>query len=150
MNNQAELTEEWADGTYSFRLTVKGILELEEKCGVPFGKIFTRLTSGQYAVNDVVETIRIGLIGGGMAATDAKKLVDRYALPVAQNFNIARMIILAAMFGFEAAPLGNQEAAEGMDQSNDSTPQSSQKPPSKSELEPLNLDDIPFGNWPLQ
>lgn len=150
MNNQGEFTEAWADGTYTFRLTVKGILELEEKCSAPFGKIFTRLNSGQYAVNDIIETIRIGLIGGGMPAADAKKLVDRYAIPVSENYNIARLIVLASMFGFEAAPLGNQTAAAGNEQANASTPLHSPKTPSRSASDLMNLDDIPFGNWPLQ
>lgn len=150
MNNQGEITEDWADGTYAFRLSVKGILELEEKCGAPFGQIFSRLTSGLYAANDVIETIRIGLIGGGLDAATAKKLVDRYALPIASNYTIARTIILAAMFGFEAAPLGNPAAATGSEQPNASTPQSSQRTPARSASDPMNLDDIPFGNWPLQ
>jgi hypothetical protein len=150
MNHQAEVTLDWADGTYTFRLSVKGIIELEEKCGAPFGQIFTRLTTGLFAVNDVVETIRIGLIGGGMKPTEAKKLIDRYAMPVGDNQHLARAIIMGAMFGFEVSPLGNQKAATETESPNASTPPPLQRTPSRSASSPMSLDDIPFGNWPLQ
>lgn len=114
-NLKAEVTTDWADGTYTFRLTVSRAIELEQKCGAPFGTVLRRLESGRdFYVNDVRETVRLGLIGGGTKPDDAVRLVRLYVdeRPLAENMPLARLILLGIMFGFEAAPLtGNREAA---------------------------------------
>jgi hypothetical protein len=77
---------DFADGSYTFKLPLKQIHELETKCreasGVPsgIGAIFARVLKGcvpvngevmlvpgsaEFYVSDVVETLRQGLIGGG-------------------------------------------------------------------------------------
>jgi hypothetical protein len=148
MNNQGEVTAKWADGTYAFRLTVAGILELEEKCDAPFAVIFDRLSTGKFKVRDVIETIRIGLIGGGAPAAKAMTLVDRYGIPIVENVPIARLIIGGVMFGFEASPLGEAEAAGGTEAEspNVSTPQTSMPPPSPLDAVLQAFESYPFGN----
>lgn len=148
MNNQGEITTKWADGTYTFRLTVAGILELEEKCDAPFAVIFDRLSAGKFKLRDVTETIRIGLIGGGMPAAKALPLVERYGLPLVENAPIARLIVGAVMFGFEASPLGEDQAATTVagESPNVSLPQTSMPPPSPLDAVLQAFETYPFGN----
>lgn len=127
MNHRGEITTAWGDGEYTFRLTVAGAIELEEKCDAPFAVIFGRLNQGAFKINDVRETIRLGLIGGGLPAVDAKKLVDRYCEPLSENLNAARLVLAGLMFGFEAHPLGNQPAAPATESE---SPNVSTPPPS--------------------
>ena len=74
---------DWADGQYSFQLAGKQIEELQRVCGTPnnpigIGAIAGRVFNQQFFYADVYHTIRLALIGGGMAPTRATQLVDVY------------------------------------------------------------------------
>lgn len=127
MNHAGELTTEWGDGTYTFRLTVAGILELEDKCDAPIAVITGRVNAGAWKAIDIIETLRIGLIGGGTKPADAKKVVDRYALPLVENWAVARLVLGAALYGFEASPLGKDQAAPTESPSASTPPSSSER-----------------------
>lgn len=142
MRHQTEIQMEFADGRYAFGLNIKQILELEEKCGAGIAAIHARLWNGLYTANDVVETIRLGLVGGGMDPVRAMKLVDRYGMPIKHSFPIARVIIGGVMWGFDGVHGNVQTPPSG-------TPASSLEQTTQQALEPLDIDDIPFGNWPL-
>jgi hypothetical protein len=95
----------FADGIYSFRLTLEGIQEIQSKAGVGFGEVFARLLAGRYDdgttagfglpteakwdVRDVINVIRQGLIGGGAADVDGEKIIVD---PVTANRLIAMYI----------------------------------------------------------
>jgi hypothetical protein len=123
-NLKAEVTLDWGDGSYLFRLTVNGLLELEEKCKSAFTEVFQRLMTGTYSISDVRETIRLGLIGGGMEPAKALTLVRRYVdnRPKAEGQKPAQAILGATLFGFEAEPLGKVEAAPREEDPSGSTP----------------------------
>lgn len=146
-NHKGEMTVDWADGTYTFRLTVTGAIELEEKCSAPIATIVTRLNSGAYSVNDVRETIRLGLIGGGLKPHDALRLVRAYVddtarCTFAESHALARVIAGGLMFGFVASPLAPEA---GTEIPNGSTPPPSMPPHHFSGLEDL-LTGSPSGN----
>lgn len=71
-------TAEFADGEYTFRLGNDQIYELEAKCGIGIFAIPFRLAGNAGYYNDVRETIRLGLIGGGADASTALRLVRSY------------------------------------------------------------------------
>jgi len=146
-NVKGDFVTDWADGQYTFRLTVNGAIELEQKCEAPFAVIFQRLTSGQYKIADIREAIRLGLIGGGMVPSDALKLTRQYVddRPLAENWPIARAILGGLMFGFEVSPLGKQKAAPETDPSA-STPPPSTPPPRSSGSRLSTLMPSRFGN----
>jgi hypothetical protein len=146
MNHQAEAVIDFGDGEYLFRLTVKQIIELEEKCGAAFAVIQARLWNGLWTANDVVETIRLGLIGGGADPVKAKQLTDRYALPFQYSYPVARAVAGAVMWGFEKSPLGKDQAAPTTNQSASMPPNLSEQPAS-SESKGMSLDEFRFGNW---
>ena len=109
MSRLGQITLEWADGDYTFALKIKQLIELQELCDAGPPYILTRLQSGTWRVNDVRETIRIGLIGGGMASHEALKMVKRHVddEPLAYNALVAQAVISAALFG---APEGAEDS----------------------------------------
>lgn len=148
MNFRGEVTTAWGDGEHTFKLSVAGLLELEEKTKSPFAMIFARVNAGGYSVPDVAETLRLGLIGGGKSPVDAKTIVDRYLLPMAESAPVARLVLLGVMFGFEASPPGKPQAAtEAAESPNASTPPPSSETHDLSGSALMSLDEFHSGNW---
>lgn len=69
---------DWGDDTYRFRLGIDQMLELEAKCDAGLYAIYSRVVGRAWKVNDIRETVRLGLIGGGKSPTDALKLTRLY------------------------------------------------------------------------
>lgn len=61
----ASIVLPFADGAYAFALFAGQIRELEEKADAGPMEIYRRLLTGSWRMVDVVETIRLGLVGGG-------------------------------------------------------------------------------------
>lgn len=122
-----EIELEFADGTYLFRLPLPQISELQTKCGAGLGALFARVMKGRYRFGDevignpmeaewhaldLVETIRLGLIGGGRGEANgqavkvdpiaARRLVDAYvvARPLSESWANAAMILGACIEGY--------------------------------------------------
>lgn len=98
----------FGDAEHRFHLTWKGLLELEEKTGEGPYVVFNRLARGGWRAVDVRETIRLGLIGGGMSAAEAIGLVGRYIEQGAllEHVPLAAGILEARIFGFDDEPAG--------------------------------------------
>lgn len=99
----------WADGEYSFALKIKQLIELQEKCDAGPPHILARLEGNAWRVNDIRETIRLGLIGGGLDPSKALKLTINYVdeMPLGENALFAQVILAAAILG---APEGQEDA----------------------------------------
>lgn len=70
---------EWGDGEYAFDLPGKCVNELQKVCGdVGLGNIAARMADGNWKYDEIRHTIRLGLIGGGMGAVEANRLVNMY------------------------------------------------------------------------
>lgn len=75
-------------GRHTFRLALGELQELEEVCGdrkpdgsirrVGPGLVLDRLRTNQWTTGDILHTIRLGLIGGGMNQYEAQRMADRY------------------------------------------------------------------------
>lgn len=113
MTRTAKISFDWADATYTFRLGIKELLELQEKCDAGPAFILGRLNDGSWRINDIYETIRLGLKGGGLEPVKALGLMDRYVKdrPWLENIIPAQAILSAALVGVEDEPLGKAEAA---------------------------------------
>ena len=96
-----EVELDWADGTYPFWLGMGEIRELEDKANAGIFQIAESLNPAISSARAlvIVETIRIGLIGGGMAATEALKLTRRYGveLPMPENLLVAFAVVSSAL-----------------------------------------------------
>lgn len=74
-----------------------------------------RTIGGDWRVNDVRETIRLGLIGGGTTPTEAMVLVSRYVdqmhkYPITDYVNLAAEIIMHAIMPEPDDPVGKAQA----------------------------------------
>lgn len=121
MSRDASITFDWGDGTHTFRLGIGQLRELQEKCGdARLGDagpalILRRLSDGTWLVDDLIQTHRLGLMGGDktMKSEDAVKLTRRYVeeRPLLESVLSAQAILHAALVGAPDEPLGKAEAA---------------------------------------
>ncbi|WP_066282845.1 GTA-gp10 family protein [Blastomonas sp. CCH1-A6] len=148
---ETALSLEFADGTYAFDLKLPQIIELQEKCGTtgPDGArqrknilaIYSSVMAGraligdgvhigvpdqaEAAVQEVYETIRLALIGGGegivdgetvrVSPLDAKRLVETYVhpMPLVAAWDIAAAILYARIVGYQAKKKAVTPEADG-------------------------------------
>ena len=103
----------WPGGEHPFRLGIEELRALQQKtdCGPEF--LLMRLRSGQWHVDDLSETLRLGLIGGGMDQNAALKIVrdafDRYP-PI--DFKVpALSVLMAGVYGPAEDPAGEGSPA---------------------------------------
>lgn len=112
MSADGRVTVAWGDSpAMTFRLAIAQIAELEEKCGLGIAALHRRVASGDWYARDLVETIRLGLIGGGALPVPALKLVARYveARPLMESVPVATLILVAALIGVPDDPLAAGE-----------------------------------------
>lgn len=104
----------WAGGEHEFKLTIDLLRALQERCDAGPAYILTRLTTGEWRVDDIVSTIRFALEGGGLDKEEARKLVRRH---IEEDFGIkhvllARAILSHTLFTEEGeSDAGEQKAA---------------------------------------
>lgn len=136
MSRDASITLKWADGNHKFRLSIGQIRELQEKVDAGPAWILDRVRTGAWRVDDLRETIRLGLIGGGAKHGEALKLVERYvdAFPLTDSVAPAMLILSAALFGAPDGERPGKRKAAGRPAKSPSV-ESSASPPS-TEPEP--------------
>lgn len=121
-----EVWLQFADGEYLFKLKLPQLAELQEKCEAGIGTIYGRVALGDFYAVDLIETIRLGLIGGGEGVVNestikvndllARKLIARYCdRPLDELHKLAHAILGACVVGYvtdaeEDKKPGNQEA----------------------------------------
>lgn len=93
----------FGDAEYDFRLTVPMLTELERSTGLGIAAICHRIFHREFAHADLIETIRLALIGGGTAPKRAAELVAAYAAdrPLAEIYPLASAIAETMWFGKE-------------------------------------------------
>lgn len=82
------------------------ILELERLCRAGIGAISRRFFAGDFSYSELTETIRLGLIGGGMDPQEAATLVNVYAgrMSVTELYAVALPVLETLMFGPKEDP----------------------------------------------
>lgn len=102
----------WKGGEHSFWLRIGELRALQQACDAGPLWIWGRLVGNQWLVDDVRETIRLGLIGGGMGEKEAKSLVDRVIDEHAlyPHILIAAHILKNAIFGDSEDDVGEAVA----------------------------------------
>lgn len=100
----------FGDGDRTFRLTPPLILELERVTNAGIGGLSRRFFSGDFKHQELVEVVRLGLIGGGESPQSAASLVTTYAmpLPVMELYALALPVVEVCMFG-KAAKKGGRK-----------------------------------------
>jgi len=129
MSRDASVSLDFADGTYTFRLAWGELEELQEKCDAGPYVVLERLHNRSWRIKDISETIRLGLVGGGLEPTKALTLIRRYVTdrPPLENLTLSQAVLSAGLVGAPEEKVGEQEAA-------------SQK---KSIVSPMQNSDLP-------
>lgn len=67
----------WPGGEHAFRLGIAELRALQDKCDAGPGHVAERLmgSHGGWRVDDIVQPLRLGLVGGGMGQPEAGTLV---------------------------------------------------------------------------
>lgn len=135
-----DVTLDFGDGEYRFFLGAKHIAELQQKCDAGIGLIYSRLMRGRYRdgedivlnpleaifkVQDITETIRLGLIGGGSGLVNGEpvKVTPEVALklcrdyvegrPILDMWKIAAAVMSACIIGYiDPAPAQKKTAKQ--------------------------------------
>lgn len=101
MSRHGAIELDWADGTFTFRLGLSEIEELERKRDLGIFTIVSRLSPQvrDCRLSDISEVLRLGLIGGGLSPVEALAKVRRYVdeRPIDENRDVAYAIGLAAL-----------------------------------------------------
>jgi hypothetical protein len=133
----------WPGGEHSFCFAIGELRALEQRLDAGVAVVLLRLLKGEFKLDDVVETLRLGLQGGGMSEKQAMKTIER-AFPVANLYELsvtsARVLTM-----FISWPTGQgedvpEEPAEGKTTATPTTGQSS----------PTDEPDGPAMSGPLQ
>lgn len=139
---QTHIDLAFADGEYRFALGLEQIKELQNTVGDGIGAIYARVLQGRvaadptvghpgyasYKLEDIVETVRQGLIGGGQGLVDeqavkvepmrANQLVANYlhAMPLSKQWDLAAAILYAKIEGYEPAVEGAGDVEDDGDE----------------------------------
>ncbi|WP_136440299.1 gene transfer agent family protein [Pacificoceanicola onchidii] len=117
----------WAGGEHDFALGLAELRALQKNCDAGPEVIMTRLRVGSWMVDDVIEVLRLGLIGAEMEPKEAGPLVTRtfeqygaYALKL-----VAYEVITAALIVEADDPVGEPDGVEPMaNRENGNSPES--------------------------
>ncbi|TCM21475.1 tail tube GTA-gp10-like protein [Novosphingobium sp. PhB165] len=127
---QTNITLDFADGRYDFKLPWAACAEVERKSNAGIQVIYERLMIGQAHLSDVAEIIRQGLLGGAGGVVDEQvveckpamvnSLVDRYVTgqnprPFVESWNLAKVVLHTFMQGYEPAQVGDSKKNEETD-----------------------------------
>lgn len=91
----------FGDGEHRFALTDDMIAELERLADLGIGSLYLRAVKVQFTLADLVEIIRLGLIGGGMSPERAMQLTDTHARnrPIGELYPLALDVLDARWSG---------------------------------------------------
>ncbi len=86
-------------------------IEEARRCGI--SEVLTRLDEGRWYVDDIVDVLRFGLIGGGLSPEKATQLISLYVEPVPLQGHVltAKAALLAVLIGLPDDPIA--ETSEG-------------------------------------
>jgi len=115
-NRNGEIELDFGDGTYPFRLGWGELQKLQEACDAGPFVILERICDKSFKIGDIRETLRLGLIGGGMEPVRALKLVREYVeeRPLLENLMRAQAVLGMALIGAPEEETGKKpQAAAG-------------------------------------
>lgn len=86
---------------FPLELKIKELRLLQASLDSGPSAILTRLQYGEWKVDDIIETVRLGLIGGGMGHQEAKRLTEEYVCQgyLLQYLPHAIKVLMASLIG---------------------------------------------------
>ena len=107
----------WPGGEHEFLLDIGALRAIEERCKAGVSVVYERLLNGEWYVDDIIQPLRLGLIGGGLTDRQAKALIES-SYDVANYYALA--IPAAVVLGYfitwrtgpdEDDPVGEREGS---------------------------------------
>lgn len=124
-NRHGAIDLDFADGTYTFRLALAQIEELESRTERGLFTLARDLHPDIRTVRTghIVEVLRIGLVGGGLAPVKALQLTRRYgeATPLDELRDLAYAVVVAALARAHGEEQGGALGEEGAAETTGST-----------------------------
>ncbi len=106
----------WEGGEHPFKLEIGQLRALQSATGVGPLFLLGRITGSQWFVDDIIDTIRLGLVGGGMEPSEAKKLTDRVFTEntpaLYRSALLATRVLRDAVMGEPDDPVGDDNQGE--------------------------------------
>ena len=101
------------EGRHHLSLPIGPLQDLETILDLGLPAILNRFLTLTWRSKDVIHTIRLGLIGGGMSPRDALDLVESHVVSafLGEYAKTASVLLQAAMFGIADDPVGEPQAA---------------------------------------
>jgi hypothetical protein len=153
MSGDGSVTLQWGDGEYRFRLGIGEWRELQEKCNAGPPVLFRRLHNQEWMIDDIVHSLRLGLIGGGMDATRALAKVSKHITPgnITAHALPALLVVGSSIDGNVADQVGKAQAAaaaamEALTTMGKSDGQTTSETPRPSDGQSNNSTGQAFGN----
>lgn len=105
------------DAEYTLCLRIGELIALQEKTGLGPFRLYQLIASGDWFVEHIVETLRLGLIGGGMKHQDAHNHVKNYITEgyVWEYAPKAGEVLMAALAGVEDELPADENGDESSD-----------------------------------
>lgn len=131
MSGDGGVTFDWAGEERTFRYRLGEIKRLQTATNAGPQELLRRFTTGTWRIDDLRETIRLGLEGAGVSASEAGRLLRDYVdppKPLLDSVLVAARILEGLLAGVPDDPIPKSEAAENADPS--SRTESSPSPPS--------------------
>ena len=123
MNRYAAVEMDFAGEERTFRLSIGGIVEIEENRNCSLFELVERLNPivRRARLKDISEVLRVGLIGGGAKPVDAAALTKRYVdeRPIDENRDIAYAVALAGLQRVHGDSLNTAEDGADTDAAED-------------------------------
>ncbi len=107
------VTVNWPGGEHDFMLDIGKLRALQQACDAGPEQIFQRLGNTTWRVDDLFQTIRLGLIGGGVDEQAARDIVTLafQSHPLKLFCLPARLVLMAALVGDADDPVGEAKGA---------------------------------------
>jgi hypothetical protein len=112
MDNRIHLI--WAGGEHDFALGIGELRALQQQCNAGPEEVLMRILDGKWRIDDLVQTIRLGLVGSGAFDAQASiALVDGLlsAHPPMRLKQTALAVLSVALMGVEGDQPGEQTGA---------------------------------------
>lgn len=126
----------WVGGEHEFALDIGALRAIQEACNAGPQEIVGRLLAGTWRVDDPLQVLRHGLIGGGMLKIEAARLVENMATThgLLRLVPIAQLVLSAALVGVPDDPVGEPEGVNPPPQESGSSAAS--MPPEPPQVSP--------------
>jgi hypothetical protein len=135
MSRHAAIELKWGDGAYTFRLGLSELEELERKLDLGIFQIVMRLSPETRVAKsrEILEVIRLGLIGGGLQPVEAMVKAEQYVdrRPLDENRDVAYAIALASLMRLHSTEVEKAPEAPQSGETEAVKKRKSTSPPSK-------------------